>query len=769
MKAKWFSTILTVIILVMLIVPVASAAPSSPVGDELLASNTDDAAHPLGTEQREAKALAVEAKLNGKSDGDHNDHTQRVGLKHYVELDRLGEDKIWTILAEFGDQIHPSYGGTVGPLHNQIPQPDRTVDNTTIWAPDFTPAYFENMLFSEAPGAVSMRNFYIEQSSNRYTVNGDVTDWASVPYNEARYGTDACGGIVCSTVWRLVNDGADGWYQSMINQGMSPADIDAYLAQFDVWDRYDMDGDGNFNEPDGYIDHFQIVHSGEGEETGGGAQGTDAIWSHRWYAWYTAAGPDGTGPNNFGGTRVGNSNYWIGDYTVEPENGGVGVFAHEFGHDLGLPDLYDTSGNTGGAENSTGFWTLYSSGSYGASGKPADGIGTKPIHMSAYEKLFLGWSNYRVVNYDQKAEVKLGPAEYNTKATQQLVVLLPDKQLDTFIGDPFGGSYFYHSGSGNDLDNTMTRSVTLPAGAVSLSAKVRYDIELDWDYAYLTVNGTPVHTSLSSATNPNGQNFGEGITGSSSGAWVDLTADLSAFAGQTVTLGFEYWTDGAVAQAGFGVDDIAITGLATDDAETDPGWTYGGFIRTTGTLTQSYANFYIAEYRQYAGYDSSLKTGPYNFGFGDTKPNWVEHFPYQDGLLVWYLDYSFADNNVGDNCLNGRCGGLFLPVDAHPDLLIRPDNGQVWRPRIQAYDSTFGTQKTDKICLHTSSTVSQCYGGLKANSLFDDTQSYWVAPNPAIGNFGWASVPLPGYGVKIRVTSQGDKPGDFMEVKVNKK
>jgi immune inhibitor A len=82
----------------------------------------------------------------------------------------------------------------------------------------------------------------------------------------------------------------------------------------------------------------------------------------------------------------------------------VGVFAHEFGHDLGLPDLYDTSGNTGGAENSTGFWTLYSSGSYGSSGKPEDGIGTKPTHMSAYEKLFLGWSNYAVVNYDQRAD-----------------------------------------------------------------------------------------------------------------------------------------------------------------------------------------------------------------------------------------------------------------------------------------------------------------------------------------------------------------------------
>ena len=89
---------------------------------------------------------------------------------------------------------------------------------------------------------------------------------------------------------------------------------------------------------------------------------------------------------------------------------------------------------------------------------------------------------------------------------------------------------------------------------------------------------------------------------------------------------------------------------------------------------------------------------------------WVEHFPYQDGLLVWYYDTSFPDNNVGDACGGGRCGGLYLPVDAHPDLLIRPDNGKVWRPRVQAYDSTFGLEMTDRICLHANS-VPQCYGG----------------------------------------------------------
>ncbi len=250
----------------------------------------------------------------------------------------------------------------------------------------------------------------------------------------------------------------------------------------------------------------------------------------------------------------------------------------------------------------------------------------------------------------------------------------------------------------------MTRSVTLPAGSVSLTAKVRYDIELDWDYAYLTVNGTPVATNLSTATNPNGQNFGNGITGSSGGTWVDLTADLSAFAGQTVTLGFRYWTDGAVADAGFGVDDIAITGQPVDGAETDAGL---DLHRVHPHDRHDHAVVLQRLLRRVPQLPRLRRRPAHRpvqlrLPRRASKQNWVEHFPYQDGLLVWYYDTSFADNNVGDNCLAGRCGGLFLPVDAHPELLIRPDNGKVWRPRIQSYDSTFGLERTDKITLHAN-------------------------------------------------------------------
>ena len=180
--------------------------------------------------------------------------------------------------------------------------------------------------------------------------------------------------------------------------GKTMAEIQTYLKTFDVWDRYDSDGDGNFDEPDGFIDHFQIVHAGGDQAAGDPHQGTDAIWSHRWYAQVQGGGPNGfPGVNAGGGGASGGltipnnpTGVWVGDYTIQPENGGLGVFAHEYAHDLGLPDLYDTSGNTGGAENSTGFWTLMSSGANIGDGD-RNGIGDAPTDLGAWERFQLGW------------------------------------------------------------------------------------------------------------------------------------------------------------------------------------------------------------------------------------------------------------------------------------------------------------------------------------------------------------------------------------------
>lgn len=716
----------------MLEQPTTSAAGSG-IDQPAPAGRDDNRSDPLSAKQATLKQRALEAKLNGKAKG----KTHQVARGQYVQLELEGTGMVWTVMGEFSDFPH-----------NNIPKPDRTVNNTTLWVPDFSKAHMNALLYDRTPGANSMANFYLEQSSGRYTVAGEATDWIKVG-NHLMYDDNPD-----SNVWLFLRDTVNGWYNAQIAAGKTPAQINEYLKQFDVWDRYDYDGDGNFNEPDGYIDTFQSVHSGEGEEAGGGALGAEAIWSHSWYAFYGDIGRTGPSFNKMGGIQIGDSNYWVGKYTIQPENGGVGVFTHEFGHDLGLPDLYDTSGG----ENGTGFWTLMSSGSWMGDGK--EDIGSKSSHMGAWEKFQLGWLNYEVARAGQKSEHKLGPMEFNTKQAQGLFVILPKKTVVTNVGAPYAGSYYYYSGAGDNLNNLMYKSFNLTTGA-TLNAKVKYDIELDWDYAYLVystdngANWTSVQTNLSTTTNPNGQNFGYGITGSSNNTWVNLTANLPA---GNVLLGFRYWTDANTGGFGFMIDDINITGNPTDGAETNTGWTYkpatGGFHVTNGTESALFNHYYVAEYRQYKGYDSTLKVGPYYFGYTAPKNNFVDHFAYQDGLLINYWDTSQKNNQTKIH----PGAGLLLPIDAHYQTLYRVD-GVRWRNRIQTYDSTFTLDPTDGIPnIHVANVLSPV-PSLPAVSVFDDRTLYWDPANPQ------GSVKNPNTGTQIRIQSISAQDG-FMQVEV---
>ena len=88
-----------------------------------------------------------------------------------------------------------------------------------------------------------------------------------------------------------------------------------------------------------------------------------------------------------------------------------------------------------------------------------------------------------------------------------------------------------------------------------------YDIEADWDYFYAQVSLDGGFTfinlknALSSTTNPNNMNYGNGITGTST-TWVRAAFDLSAFTGKQVIVRLSYFTDGAVTREGVYLDDI---------------------------------------------------------------------------------------------------------------------------------------------------------------------------------------------------------------------
>nr|WP_202525767.1 immune inhibitor A domain-containing protein [Streptomyces sp. SID4926] len=690
---------------------------------------------PFSEKQDAQRQEALNQLLTGRKKTTERDGSKVLKLDKgkYVELGREKTDKIFTILVEFGDDVDPSYGGQPGPLHNQIAKPDAKNDNSTDWQADFNQKHYQDLYFSDSKddNVQSLKKYYEKQSSGRYSVDGEVTDWVKVKSNEARYGNNKCGASTCSTVWDLVRDGVTQWVSDQKAAGKSAADIKADLAQYDQWDRYDFDGDGDFNEPDGYIDHFQIVHAGEDESAGGGVQGTDAIWAHRWYAYGTDQGRTGPAENKAGGTQIGDTGIWVGDYTMQPENGGLGVFAHEYGHDLGLPDLYDTT-NTG--DNSVAYWSLMSSGSWLGRGKNA--IGDLPGDMNAWDKLQLGWLNYGTANAAKSSTTKLGVAEYNTKDKQGLVVNLPDKEVTTTIVKPASGATQWWSGSGDNLNNTLTRSVDLTGkSAASLDLKGWWDIEAEYDFLYAEAstdggaNWEPLDGTANGKALPRDGSDKPALTGPSD-AYQDLSYPLDAYAGKKIDIRFRYLTDGGLAKKGFTADDIKVVAdgseLLSDDVENgDNGWTAKGFSRVGESFTKDYAQYYIAENRQYVSYDTTLKTGPYNFGWPSTRPDWVEHFSYNPGLVIWKWDTSQADNNTTAH--PGE--GLILPVDAHPKAEKWAD-GTLMRNRVQPYDAAFSWYPSAGFTLHKDGVATKIKAKLGVPIFDDHRNTYYDPANP---------------------------------------
>ncbi|MEV5680176.1 MULTISPECIES: immune inhibitor A domain-containing protein [unclassified Streptomyces] len=733
---------------------------------------------PFSEKQDAQRQAALEQVLSGdkKVSTRGGSKVVKLGKNKYVELGREKTDKIFTILVEFGDKVDdttmvdpdgdgpkppvPKYGGKPGPLHNKIAKPDPAKDNSTAWQADYNQKHFQELYFGEGKGVNSLKTYYEKTSSGRYSVDGEVSDWVKVPYNEARYGSNYCGATNCANVWDTVRDGVNAWVADQKAKGRTLEQIKADLAQYDQWDRYDFDGDGNFNEPDGYIDHFQLVHAGEDESAGGGAEGTNAIWAHRWYAYGTNAGATGPTGNKAGGAEIGDTGIWVGDYTAQPENGGLGVFAHEYAHDLGLPDLYDTTNN---GENSVGFWSLMSAGSWLGTGTGE--IGNLPGDMTSWDKLQLGWLDYDKAKAGTKSTHKLGVSEYNTKDKQALVVELPEKAVTTTVTKPAEGSKQWWSDMGDNLSNTLTRSVDLTGkSAASLDLSGWYDIEADYDYLYTEVsdNGGTSWTALDGTADgkalPRDASDKPALT-DVSGAVKKLSFPLNAYAGKKIDLRFRYQTDGGAGGKGFTADALTITAdgapLFSDNAEADDnGWTAKGFSRIGESFTNDYPQYYIAENRQYVSYDKTLKVGPYNFGFSKSRPDWVEHYAYQNGLMVWLWDTSQKDNNTSVH--PGQ--GLILPIDSHAKPLKWKD-GTVLRNKIQPFDAPFSWWPNQGFTLHNADVPLRIKPSLGV-PVFDDRKgTYWYEENPT------GSVKVSDTNTRISIVSE-PLSGSTMTVKV---
>jgi len=618
------------------------------------------------------------------------------GKQREASSQEVHKDNIVLALIDFPNQKH-----------------NRLKKGRDLWVKDFNQQHYDRLMFnpdgyrtSEGVDMTTVAKYYYEQSGGTWTVDGVVTNWIEAEKEYEYYGGNDENG----------NDSAprDLVMETLENVGRY---IKGKEKQYDQRDPYDIDGDGNIMEPDGLLDNLMLVHAGVGEETG---QDDNAIWSHRWTL---------KTPTEIPGTKL--KAY---DYMIQPENGAPGVFAHEYGHNLGLPDLYNTS-PTDVYDSPVGVWSIMSSGSHTGKVFQTQPVGFDPWCKMVLQELYGGkWIRPTVIDSEDmdKQKFKLNEAINMNPYGKVVKIDLPkvEKEPPT---QPKDGNYAYFSDEGDDLNTKMTsRLIDLSAASeVTLSFDNRRQIETGYDALYVNV--------IDTETNEKKQIK---MWDDETEGWQREELDISEFAGKKIKIEFNYVTDGGLALQGFYIDNIVVSAdgqmVFEDDAEGELKFELDGFIHFDGK-GKLYENYYLIELRSHNGVDEGLKY----------FRRWDDYVTYDPGVVIWYYDGRYG--KTSDNYTDKHPGyGFIGVVDAHQRVHYwnndDSDKRNAAEARYQLNDAAFGLTKTSPLNIeYIFGTLN--YPSLKGVSTFDDSKDYSHPELPEIGKI------LPELGIKMKVKS----------------
>jgi len=333
---------------------------------------------------------------------------------------------IETTALDQGALVHPT-----GTVKNLVILANFSDTTTTYTQADFH-GLFNTTGYNQHGANGSVRDYFFEASYGKLVIDTTVSQWVTLPHTMAYYGANG-GGV----------DGNDVRDKEMIEDAIAALEDDGFdFAPFDV------DGDD-------WIDSFSVIHQGRGEEAGGSP---DTIWSH-----FSAIDP----------VKV--DGIWIGRYHTEPEIYGseistIGVICHEFGHNLGLPDLYDTDQSSSGI----GKWGIMATGCWNNSGR-------RPAHFCSWSKIKLGWLSPTVL-YSSRDKINIIKLSSNAQAykinsgmasNEYLLVENRQRTGNTFDDSlPYAGLLVYH------IDNNRTNNNDETNYMVGLlQADGRWDLE----------------------------------------------------------------------------------------------------------------------------------------------------------------------------------------------------------------------------------------------------------------------------------------------------
>ena len=418
----------------------------------------------------------------------------------YKNAEETQVAKLLTILVEFNPNANDDFTGTMvpqavfddpltpqnerdcvqggitnGPLHNNIPNPADAShkDNNSMWVPDFSPEFYNEMLYTttgiqqrvrpdlKGPDGkkgidlrgYTMHNMYLEMSKGAYTVDGQATPWVQVPHSEAWYGQDTC--LLVNGVWVAGASQDDNGHPDN-PAGAGPARRRTRSTSWRAPTRTSRGptttsrtsptrmATATSTSPTASSTTWCSSTPARTPPAAAACRAPQAIWAHS-----SAIIPGHTIP----GTDI-----MISNYIVQPEDSGVGVFAHEYGHDLGLPDLYDIGS---GGDSDVDFWDLMASGSH--TGPVFQGI---PTHMGLWDKFVLGWADPLILDPGDPAQtVKVGQTSRTPVGTEDGIrVNLPTKVV-TLSHPHSGAGQWWSNNDQSWADVRLTRTISVPAGS----------------------------------------------------------------------------------------------------------------------------------------------------------------------------------------------------------------------------------------------------------------------------------------------------------------
>ena len=390
-------------------------------------------------------------------------------------------------------------------------------------------SHFQDMLFSDSTYSTgSLRDYYDEVSGGLLQIQGDAEGgggWYRVPETYAYY---------------VDNQEGMGTYpknsQGLVEDLVGVADADVDFSQYD-------------NDGDGYVDGLIVIYAGD-------AGDTTQIWPHAW-AVPTPVLADGV---------------YVYSYCVNPETWNMGVYCHEYGHVLGLPDLYDYGYESAGV----GDWCLMASGGYG------NDLQT-PTHICGWGKQEMGWltpidvvtnSSGITLSPVETSQQVLKIAASSTNTDEYLLVENRKKTgFDAYLPDE--GLAIWH------IDDLMTSNDD--EWYPGLPEDTHYHVALEqsdgqWDLEHYNNSGDTgdlyqTGGAFTETTTPNSLGYGETAVLAqvpsirSSGTDFIVSVDLGA-AGMTYSISGHIQTADGVALAGVAVEAAGAVGT------TDPNGDY---------------------------------------------------------------------------------------------------------------------------------------------------------------------------------------------------